>query len=102
MARTSGIIGSVLVLGVAALAQSGAGEALFSGSAGDEGHMSSQNPWSNDFEPSGPGEGVVYYRNCNDARSAGAAPIERGEPGYRPEMDGDNDGTACEPHRGRY
>ncbi|WP_336985572.1 thermonuclease family protein [Altererythrobacter aquiaggeris] len=43
----------------------------------------------------------VYYRNCREARAAGAAPIYRGQPGYRPEMDGDNDGIACEPYRGR-
>lgn len=43
----------------------------------------------------------VYYRNCAEARSAGAAPIYRGQPGYRPEMDGDGDGIACEPYRGR-
>ena len=41
----------------------------------------------------------VYYRNCREARAAGAAPIYRGQPGYRPEMDGDNDGIACEPIR---
>jgi endonuclease YncB( thermonuclease family) len=43
----------------------------------------------------------VYYRNCTDARAAGAAPLYRGQPGYRPEMDGDGDGIACEPYRGR-
>jgi uncharacterized membrane protein YsdA (DUF1294 family) len=43
----------------------------------------------------------AYYRNCADARAAGAAPIYRGEPGYRSSMDGDNDGIACEPYRGR-
>ncbi len=43
----------------------------------------------------------VYYRNCAEARAAGAAPIYRGQPGYRPEMDGDSDGIACEPYRGR-
>jgi len=43
----------------------------------------------------------VYYRGCNEARAAGAAPIYRGQPGYRPEMDGDGDGIACEPYRGR-
>lgn len=43
----------------------------------------------------------VFYRNCNDARSAGAAPLHRGQPGYRSEMDGDGDGIACEPYRGR-
>lgn len=43
----------------------------------------------------------VYYANCTAARAAGAAPILRGQPGYRPEMDGDSDGVACEPYRGR-
>ena len=43
----------------------------------------------------------VHFRNCNEARAAGAAPLYRGQPGYRPEMDGDNDGMACEPYRGR-
>lgn len=40
-----------------------------------------------------------YWRGCNEARAAGTAPIYRDEPGYRPEMDGDGDGIACEPHR---
>ena len=44
---------------------------------------------------------TVFFRNCREARAAGAAPIYRGQPGYRPEMDGDNDGIACEPYRGR-
>lgn len=43
----------------------------------------------------------VFYRGCNDVRAAGAAPLYRGQPGYRPEMDGDRDGIACEPFRGR-
>lgn len=41
-----------------------------------------------------------YWAGCNSARSAGTAPIYRGEPGYRVEMDGDGDGIACEPYRG--
>jgi len=44
-------------------------------------------------------EQSVYYPNCSAARAAGAAPISRGEPGYREEMDGDGDGVACEPYR---
>ena len=44
---------------------------------------------------------LTYYPNCSAARAAGAAPIYRGEPGYREGMDGDNDGIACEPYRGR-
>lgn len=38
----------------------------------------------------------VYYENCAAARAAGAAPLYLGEPGYRPKMDGDGDGIACE------
>ncbi len=38
----------------------------------------------------------VYYKNCTAAREASAAPLLVGEPGYRPAMDGDNDGVACE------
>ena len=38
----------------------------------------------------------VYYENCDAARAAGAAPLLRGEPGYRSRMDGDDDGVACE------
>ena len=50
-------------------------------------------------------QGVVsrepYYSRCADARAAGAAPIYRGEPGYRGPLDADNDGVACEPYGGR-
>lgn len=45
--------------------------------------------------------GDVYYPNCSAARAAGAAPIRRGQPGYRPALDRDGDGIACEPYRGR-
>lgn len=45
-------------------------------------------------EPPPPGD--VYYENCTAARAAGAAPIYRGEPGYRPALDRDDDGIACE------
>jgi len=38
----------------------------------------------------------VYYPNCKAACAAGAAPIYRGQPGYRPSLDRDNDGIACE------
>jgi len=38
----------------------------------------------------------VYYENCAAARAAGAAPLYRGDPGYRSDMDGDDDGIACE------
>ncbi|ORB00463.1 deoxyribonuclease [Mycobacterium mantenii] len=38
----------------------------------------------------------VYYPNCKAARAAGAAPIYAGQPGYRPGLDRDGDGIACE------
>jgi len=38
-----------------------------------------------------------FYANCSAARAAGVAPIMRDEPGYRPELDRDSDGVACEP-----
>ena len=38
----------------------------------------------------------VYYANCDEARAAGAAPISRGEPGYRSGLDRDGDGVACD------
>lgn len=38
----------------------------------------------------------VYYANCAAAREAGAAPIHKGDPGYRPGLDRDHDGVACE------
>ena len=47
------------------------------------------------------GPGFAYYPNCAAARWAGVAPIYRGEPGYRPELDADNDGIACEPYPNR-
>lgn len=43
----------------------------------------------------------LYFRNCDEARAAGVAPMRRGEAGYRPQLDADNDGVACEPYRGR-
>ena len=42
----------------------------------------------------------AYYPDCDAARSAGVAPLYMGEAGYRPELDGDSDGIACEPYRG--
>jgi len=39
---------------------------------------------------------TVYFANCAEARAAGRENIRRGEPGYRPALDRDNDGIACE------
>jgi endonuclease YncB( thermonuclease family) len=43
----------------------------------------------------------VMYRNCAEARAAGAAPMYVGQPGYSAHLDRDGDGIACEPYRGR-
>lgn len=43
-----------------------------------------------------PSSAEPYYANCTAARAAGAAPIMRGEPGYRSGLDRDGDGVACE------
>ena len=39
--------------------------------------------------------------DCRAAQALGALNIRRGEPGYRPELDPDGDGLACEPGSGR-
>ena len=41
------------------------------------------------------------FRNCAEARAAGAAPVRRGDPGYGPHLDRDNDGIGCEWRRPR-
>lgn len=40
--------------------------------------------------------GGSYFPNCASARAAGAAPLRRGDAGYRAGLDRDNDGVACE------
>ena len=42
-------------------------------------------------------EQSIYYPGCNAVRAVGKAPLRRGQPGYREDMDGDGDGVACEP-----
>nr|WP_310168350.1 DUF1524 domain-containing protein [Arthrobacter sp. BE255] len=39
---------------------------------------------------------AAYYANCTAAKAAGAAPIFAGQAGYRPALDRDSDGVACE------
>jgi len=36
------------------------------------------------------------FANCTAARAAGAAPVRRGQPGYGPHLDRDNNGIGCE------
>lgn len=61
-------------------------------------------PTEHSVRPSKPAEpsdnGYAYYEDCDAARAAGAAPLHRGDPGYRPELDRDGDGVACEPYHG--
>jgi Excalibur calcium-binding domain len=38
----------------------------------------------------------AYYANCDEVRVNNAAPLNRGEPGYRAALDRDGDGVACE------
>ncbi|MFD8954247.1 excalibur calcium-binding domain-containing protein [Streptomyces xanthophaeus] len=38
----------------------------------------------------------TYYKNCDAAKAAGAAPIRKGKPGYRTALDKDGDGIACD------
>jgi len=54
------------------------------------------NPTPVQVGPTGPAP-AAYYKNCTAARAAGAAPLYRGQPGYRDQLDGDHDGVACEP-----
>lgn len=37
-----------------------------------------------------------FYANCKEAKAAGVAPMYEGDPGYRPELDRDKDGIACD------
>jgi hypothetical protein len=43
---------------------------------------------------------VVTYANCDAVRAAGKAPLLLGQTGYRPALDSDGDGIACEVHEG--
>jgi len=56
---------------------------------------------ANPTQDAGAAGHIAYYPNCDTARAAGAAPIYAGQPGYRSELDADEDGIACEPYRGR-
>ena len=41
----------------------------------------------------------VHFASCADARAHNAAPVRRGDPGYGPHLDRDDDGVGCEPFR---
>lgn len=61
------------------------------GSAGRTTRVSASQP----FHAAPPDAGRAF-RNCAAARRAGAAPVRRGDPGYGPHLDRDNDGVGCE------
>ncbi len=56
----------------------------------------SQPPPANQPPPPPAQQPGVYYRNCTEAWNAGVAPLRRGDAGYAPHLDRDNDGIACE------
>ena len=85
----------VRVLGVAALVGAGAG-AL----AANDGDLTPVKEWAVStgmMRENRPQLGA-HFRNCDAARTAGVAPIYRGESGYRAPLDADLDGVACEPY----
>jgi hypothetical protein len=42
---------------------------------------------------------IAPFRNCTEARAAGAAPVRFEDDGYGPHLDQDGDGVGCEPYR---
>ena len=46
--------------------------------------------------PPPPPSQSASYANCSEARAAGVTPLYRGDPGYAPDLDRDDDGIACE------
>lgn len=100
--RNNSIIGALVAVGGIGLLQSGAFDGML-GVAVDNGYMSSSNPWSKDYDPEAAPASIlpVYFKNCDAARAAGAAPVRAGDPGYAPHLDRDGDGVGCEPYYGR-
>nr|WP_267897593.1 DUF1524 domain-containing protein [Kocuria tytonis] len=47
-------------------------------------------------QPGGAPGGQVYFSRCAEALAAAMAPLHAGSPGYRPALDRDGDGVACE------
>lgn len=52
-----------------------------------------------DHRPLTAREASADYGGCAKVRRLGLAPLRRGQPGYRPWFDGDDDGLACEAPR---
>ena len=67
------------------------------GSDSEEGSESGANSESESQKKSesAPEPQKELYANCKEAKAAGAAPMYEGDPGYRPELDRNHDGIAC-------
>ena len=74
------------------------GSGWFSGSDSGEDSKSEANSESESQKKSEstPEPQKEFYANCDEAKAAGAAPMYKGDPGYRPELDRDKDGIACD------
>ena len=74
------------------------GSGWFGGSDSGEDSKSGANSESESQKKSesAPEPQKEFYANCKEAKAAGAAPLYRGDPGYREDLDRDGDGTACE------
>lgn len=58
-------------------------------------------PFATEAAPEPAAGGALHFRYCSEARAAGVAPMDRGDPGYAPHLDRDGDGVACEPYLGK-
>jgi hypothetical protein len=48
-----------------------------------------------------PNRPTHYYKNCREAHADGRWNIPEGDPAYRPALDGDHNGIACESPKSR-
>jgi hypothetical protein len=48
------------------------------------------------FSTTAPSRPAVYYKNCAEAHADGRWNIPEGDPAYRPALDKDHNGVACE------
>lgn len=94
-ANVTGTAGSSSSSSSSSGSSSGSSESSGSSGSSSSGTTSGSGSSSVDSTPADP-SGSVYYKNCTAAREAGAAPIYRGDPGYRSQLDRDGDGVACE------
>jgi len=75
-----------------------AADAASSTAGGCDQPTTTQSPAQLPTAPVGGGGGApdLYFANCGEAKRSGMAPLFVGQPGYRPGLDGDKDGVACE------